>query len=282
MTNLKRFLAVSCMAALLVMLAGCRDFVMQQSGLQKTDHKIGNIAFVEVSDLSTDPKPVILIQHGLGQTKEDLLDMAKWIAYEGYLAVVVDACGYGESKSNERLTLPDIVTETSKGYEAILDFYMDSGRVKDGKFAIAGMSMGGMVALYYDSYGQYSPSCIISLYSTFDWNALTEIEAVYTVVQNGRGFITYDETERAAICSRLKQYSPLNSPERLVETPLLMINGDKDPIIPLPNYDQLYAIQEQEGGIRPEVIVRENQGHTIHEDDAGNTLEFIKKYLAVE
>lgn len=246
--------------------------------VQHTCHQTEEFYFCEITNGVNENSPLVILQHGLDGSKEDMNDWAEHLARSGYTVVILDAAGHGSNASEYVLDLPDIIKVTSGWYDEILGYYRDNGTAKEDNFAITGISMGGMIALYYGAYGKNEPKCIISLYSAYDWNELTQVEEAHLMMKAGKRLPITDVSEQNEICRKLKEYSPANDTNSLLQVPILMINGDCDPIMPVPNTSDFEGKANGQYCL-PKIIIRRGQGHKLAEGDSEESLHFLTHYL---
>lgn len=251
-----------------------------QTSMQYICHRTEEFNFCEITNGQNEDSPLIILQHGLEGTKEDMNSWAKHLARSGYTVVILDAAGHGDNAWECALDLPEIIKITSDWYDEILAYYREKGTPKEDNFAITGISMGGMIALYYGAYGKNTPKCIISLYSSYNWSALVQTDAIYLKMENGNCLPITNTSEQQEICKKLKEYSPINGADQLLQIPILMINGDCDPIMSVPDND---VLKEAVTGqfLLPEIIIREGQGHQLAEGDSTESLKFLVHYITV-
>jgi dienelactone hydrolase len=104
-------------------------------------------------------QPVVLLWHGLGGEKEDLLEELERLAAQGFCAIGVDAVGHGQRRTEaleERLdgdpdeqerAFLDIVEATAAELPRLLDAIDEAGWRGGMPVAVLGISLGGHVAL---------------------------------------------------------------------------------------------------------------------------------------
>lgn len=274
---------VSYIIAVFLLATGIFCQSMMNGTVKCIQRQVNQIKFLEITTVSWREKPIIILQHGLGGSKEDMRSWAEYLAASGYIAVILDAAGCGDHATENSMDLPDMILTTSEWYDEILEYYQDSGRMRNHEFALLGMSMGGMISMHYGAYGQYIPKCIMGLYTSFDWESLVDDEEIYIQTKNGEIYAVCGEVDRKVIRDKMVDYSPLNGAGQLFKSPVLMIYGDQDPIMPLPNIERLQNFQEAEASeeffFLPELIVRHNQKHDIAEGDAEAIMAFLSRYM---
>jgi len=101
----------------------------------------------------------VVLLHGLGGEKEDLLEELERFGRAGFLALAVDAVGHGQRRSDafeerivgdadqEEAAFFDAVAETAAELPALIDALAERGWLPQGRAALVGVSMGGYVAL---------------------------------------------------------------------------------------------------------------------------------------
>lgn len=122
--------------------------------------------------------PTIIFHHGITGSKEDLLSLAVPITMHGYLSIIPDARGHGESKERLDGSRPDdYYIDESTGIVhdlvKIVDYVETRDDVDMNRVFIIGHSMGGLVAL---NHGVQDPRIrkvisIAGIYETREWLA---------------------------------------------------------------------------------------------------------------
>lgn len=95
------------------------------------------------------PWPAVVLAHGFGGSKADLVDQARALAAEGYLTLAYSARGFGASGGAIHLNDPDYEVAD---VQALVDLLADEPDVRqdgpgDPRVALAGGSYGGAVSL---------------------------------------------------------------------------------------------------------------------------------------
>ena len=237
--------------------------------------QMGELSFLEFSRADM-PMPIIFLQHGLGGYKEEFIGGAEYLAEYGYRVILVDAYGHGEQAMDSFVNLPDIIEKSSQQYDRILAFYRGKYANQEPIFSIMGISLGGLTGLYHAAYGAEHPRCVCSLYATPEWDKFPGTYAVYAGVEKG-GWSWAIESQYEYIDEQFRRSNPIKNPDQLFSSHILMINGDKDDIIPWVDYERLRY--KAEDGITPEFILREDQGHDMASGDFDDSVTFLLEHM---
>lgn len=258
--------------------AAQRIFILKLNGVEITAREVNGVHFDEIAVQDGTPKQLVIVQHGMGGTRSTMHQCGEALALSGYIAVCVDAYGYGENAGEETI-IPESVVRTAGYYDAILEDYFNSGRVKENQFALVGVSLGGMAALEYGVTGKYEPACIAALYSSMNWADLLDSEKVYSTINHTKARKVKDEAVRAVIAEKILEYSPANHLETLLKTPILMINGGKDEIMPVPDLETLVSGMDSQQYIMPELVVKPDQHHGVGQGDPEAVVAFMQEHM---
>lgn len=245
-------------------------------------HVTNGTSFCEIQKREYDGKrPIVFFNHGLGGNKEQVISYAKKIADAGYVAVIQDCAGHGETVSDETLDFFDMIQSTALGCMDILRFYDGSGQVDSSRYAVCGISMGGMVALYLGAYSENRPQAVATICSTPDFASLLGSKEIYVQSTEGALSSIDDEEQRKELIMAMAINSPDQNMEQLLQIPILLINGTADEIVPVAGIRSFEAKSSlYENFLQCDYI--EGRGHDISEGDLEKILEFIQEYMPVE
>jgi len=95
------------------------------------------------------PHPAVLLTHGFGGDKDDLVDQAQELAAEGYVVLTYSARGFGGSGGRIHLADPDYEIADSRALVDVLAARDDVAQDADGdpRVGLVGASYGGAIAL---------------------------------------------------------------------------------------------------------------------------------------
>ncbi len=246
-----------------------------------TKHEWSGMYFYDIVSREWEGRrPLVFFLHGLGGKKEDVIAYARDLAAQGYVVVAPDCVGHGESKPEETLNFFDVIQRTAAGCGSILEYYQSSDYADPSHFSLAGISMGGMTALYFGAYSQLQPTAIVSICATADWESLLGTKEIYTKFQAGERTAITDEEERNQMIISMVQNSPDRNLEYLLQIPILMINGREDETVPVSGIEAF----EVKASLYPnhlECIIQDGRGHEVGDTDLDDIIRFLGKYMPV-
>jgi uncharacterized protein len=171
----------------------------------------------------------VLILHGATASKEVQYRESHSLAERGYLAVAIDAAGHGDRRypeGDERLaeqraqqTFYDIVAQTAAELPAVIEALEARGWAQRGRLGAVGISMGGFIL-----FGALVARC--------------RLDAVVPIVASPRW--------------KLIEPSPHQQRDRYFPTPLLMITGSADAVVPPEAARQLHEALQPKYAEAPE------------------------------
>ena len=180
----------------------------------------------EVFENDGTEKPLVLLLHGGGGSKDDFFSNACDFACRGLHAVCIDAAGCGDSQKGPLDALA-CFAETVYQIDSVIEYYNTVDGVDAANFGIYGVSMGGNIAFAYVGHGKYRPAVIVPSSATPDYTLLSD-GPLYDHFDHGHGgepVMTPDEVMEFA-----RRYSPINWPERFLGTYIFASNGMIDEI----------------------------------------------------
>jgi fermentation-respiration switch protein FrsA (DUF1100 family) len=220
--------------------------------------------------------PAIIICHGLGANKSDFTELAVYLSRRGYAVLLFDFRAHGESEGST----------TSLGYHeqedvlAALDYLKTRHDVDPGRIGIYGFSLGGATAILaaVKSHG-FRALVVDSAFTSLRDQAKTAVTDFYHLPSFPFlplvvfAYEVYFRTPVDAI-------SPVGSIAMLASTPILIIAGDGDKLIPSENGRRLYMVAREPKEIW--IISGADHGGTLAA--AGDAYEkrvggFFDKYL---
>ncbi len=223
--------------------------------------------------------PLLILLHGTNSRKEGMYSFAKSFADAGYVVVVPDLAGHGESASESAMDIVDIIQKTTEYIQQILASYAEVEYVNSEDFAVAGNSLGGVTALYYAANCEPKPKCVISFYGTPVWSGISEYSS-HSVRKNGVSVPISSEEVQKQVRERIEKNSPDAHMEKLLSVPILLVNGDKDDLMDL---DSILAFEKkaQEVPNSLEVVVKEGHIHGLQmeDQDMPEAKDFLQRYL---
>ena len=231
------------LATLLLALSGCESlFFYPQRTLRPNPH-LAKVAHTEVelttpdglrlhgwrlAPPATPPRATILFFHGNAENISTHVNGVLWLALAGYQVVLFDYRGYGQSEGK-----PTLAGIHQDG-EAALAWVRTGGGVDPARLVVYGQSMGGAVATYAVARAPGVP----------------RVRAL--IVESG--FASYRDIFRQKLATFFLTWPfqiPLSLPihddlsparwiGRVSPTPVLLVHGDRDPIVGVAESRRLY------------------------------------------
>lgn len=190
-------------------------------------------------------KPLFIFFHGYTQNKESNLQIIYELAAEGFFVVAPDCAGHGERENREGYRMCGLLQKTTKEVDNIIEAYQNHAQVDSSRLFIAGASFGGVVTYSYLALGKYPVKAAAALSSTPDLEAMLQLPLAFLspdMVKGKKPFTPPDETEKAETFALGAQISPLNHWQAIAKTPLIMIHGTDDEVVPLAGEEKLYNL----------------------------------------
>jgi len=179
-------------------------------------------------------EPWIIVSHGLGANRSDVLDIAAFLYYGGYNVLLFDFRGHGLS-GGRSVSLGYLEQEDLKSAIGYLKT-RNRGELRLGLF---GLSMGGAVSLIVGSEDPAIRTVVAdSIYTDLDDSFGHHMQAFYRLppifgIWPTRWFYRL----RFGVYPRI--VSPLKSMQQLRDRPVLLINGEADSRMPVSGAETL-------------------------------------------
>jgi len=181
--------------------------------------------------------PAIIICHGVGANKSDFTELAVFLAKRGYIVLLFDFRAHGESEGSR----------TSLGYLeqkdliAALDLLKARPEVDPGRIGIYGFSMGGSTAILTAAETRaFSAVVVDSAFTSLRDQARDAITGFYHLPSfpflqlSIMGYQLYYQTS-------VDRISPVSVIAKVAPTPVLIIAGEGDLLIPAENGRRLFS-----------------------------------------
>jgi fermentation-respiration switch protein FrsA (DUF1100 family) len=279
-SEMKHFLA-----GLLVFASGCSHLVYHPSDLMYVQHpELLNGLREEISFPSTDGtklagwyfkakkkghKGTVIQFHGNAENMTSHFASLVWLTEEGYDFFTFDYRGYGISEGK-----PDQEGINRDAIAAIHYVMNRSARGAEADLVLYGQSLGGAVLLRaYDDIPASERRRIKALVVEGAFSNYHEIAADIL----SRSWLTYVFQPLAYVLVS-NAYGPGDAIPRISPTPLLVIHGAQDPVIPYKFGEEVFALAQQ-----PKQFLRIPGGKHInamainHGEYRGKLLEFLLK-----
>lgn len=195
--------------------------------------------FVPPASAAGSRVPAAIVMHGWGGNCELMLPLCRPLHASGFATLFVDARCHGRSDDDSFASLPRFAEDV----RAALGWLGARDEVDPTRVALVGHSVGAGAVLLA-AVGRPEVSAVVSI-SAFAhpadmmrrWLAARRVPVVI-----GRYILAYVQD---VIGHRFDDIAPVRSIARL-SCPVLLIHGDRDPVVPIEDADRLYAARADE------------------------------------
>ncbi len=201
---------------------------------------------------SDGPVPLIILSHGFGGNHMGSQDYAGYFFSQGFATYNFDFCGGGMGSKSDGTMLEMSVLTEAEDLNAIIDFFQDDARFS--AICLWGASQGGFVSAYVAA---QRPDDIAKAVLEFPAIVLQD-DAKARADQDG----SFPPTSRVMGMAISRKYNEDATSFDLYDLigaytgPVLILHGDKDPIVPL-----RYSERAAEVFPKAELVVMPGQGH---------------------
>jgi dienelactone hydrolase len=255
---------------------------------------------------ATGRRPAVVCLHGLGGNKNGMSSYLEQFAHRGFVGVALDARYHGDRAGDVQAAMI-AAFKTGKEHPYLFDTVWDTWRVLDylqtrpdvdpDRLGVMGISLGGHTTWMAsaDPRVKVAVPCI----SVCSWKWQLEHQGYVQRVKNlQRAFdgvkdaMGEKEITPKVVAAAWKQWMPgvpdtYDSPEILAAMaprPLLMINGDSDPVAPLEGLqiaDQVIEQAYRRAGVPDHVrlLLAKNSGHTVTAEQQKAIFEWFERWL---
>ncbi len=256
---------------------------MLQMQLRNTTVKSIPVIELYRQDIGHSRLPMVMIYHGFESSKERKLQHAYIAASKGFFVVLPDAVRHGEREDTAFAALSyeqkagflfDIVSETALEIDKLLDHYSQQSLVDIGRCGLMGSSMGGMLIYeYLARFGHERLKTAGIIISSPDFGSIIDNSAE----QNPEFYQSYSKHE----AERVKAEQPLSMVRGLKNFPLLLLNAEDDPIMPINRvrdfYSHLHRHYTEKEALRMKTY--HETGHQTTLDMMNESVEWMQRFL---
>lgn len=190
--------------------------------------------------------PAIILLHGLGGRKEDMAILSVALARRGYASLSLDIAGHGErppihGKSVEKFNRADLhlaAGQTIADLRRAVDFLVRRPEIDANRIGFVGASIGGIIGGVFAA-DEPRLRGIVLWSAGGDWGTLLTTSQHPWAKSYREGNATATQIE-----NDLRDVDPADALAQSLSfapRPLLLINGDKDTIVPAYCADKLFA-----------------------------------------
>ncbi|WP_053220376.1 alpha/beta fold hydrolase [Virgibacillus senegalensis] len=195
------------------------------------------------AEKSGEPLPVLTYFHGYTSAKEHNLPLAYLLAEKGYRVILPDSMLHGDraedlSTNEMNVRFFDIVGQNIKDLQMIKDTLEEKNMLLNGRFGLAGTSMGGITtAAALTQYPWIKASAIL-----MGSPKITDYaQALVDQMKSSSDFMMTDE-EVNAVYRQLEPIDLSKQQDKLYERPLFFWHGEADPVVP---FDHAYSFYKE-------------------------------------
>jgi fermentation-respiration switch protein FrsA (DUF1100 family) len=170
----------------------------------------------------------ILVLHGNAENLSTHVNSVLWLIKEGFNLFIFDYRGYGKSQGSPS------IKGVHLDAEAALNALLSMPRVDKQRVLVLGQSIGGAIAVYTVAHTPYKDRiAALVIESAFSSYRLIAREKL------AQFFITWPfQYPLSYLVS--DSYSPIKWIRKVSCVPVLIIHGDKDPVVPMHHGEMLY------------------------------------------
>ncbi len=266
------------LSILLFLLIGCSVQPNKTGDLVSKSIFIEDIPVIETYIDDGKEKPLLIIQHGFKNRKESMVDFSKELAEKGFFVVAPDAYAHGE-RFEKPCSLVEVIVNTSKEYDRIIDDYNWDERVNNKSIGVVGFSMGGCIAFHYTAYGEHPVRAIAPTISTPYFEQLMGSNLGKSLYSAKSGLEIASQQDRIdQINQFILDNSPFEDCKSLRDVAILMQNGELDTYIDSEGVEMLNT------ALKPinkdvQLIMVPDIKHQVSSDMKDNIVTFMCKYL---
>ncbi len=213
-------------------------------------------------DAGPGARGTILVFHGNAQNLSTHVNSVLWLVKQGFNLFIIDYRGYGMSEGTP--SIPGVHLDAEAALETVLSMPQVDGK----RIVILGQSLGGAIAVYTAAnYPHKDRIAALVVESAFaDYRLIVRDKAAEQC-------LTWPLQYPASIFFS-DDYSPLRWIKKVSPVPVLVIHGDKDPVVPLRHGRLIY-----EEALQPKDFwVTASPGHITSFADA-EVRERLVRYL---
>ncbi len=220
--------------------------------------------------------PAIIICHGVGANKSDFTEFAVHLSRRGYAVLLFDFRAHGES-GGSRTSLGYYEQEDVLG---ALSYLKTRKEVDSRRIGIYGFSLGGATAILAASKTDGFRAIVAdSAFTSLRDQAKNTVTGFYHL-PSFPFFPLVVFAYEAYFRTSIDAVSPIRSIAALAETPILIIAGEEDKLIPSENAKRLYAAAREP----KEIWIIPGADHGGNQVTAGDAYEkkvggFFDKYM---
>ncbi|AIF42753.1 alpha/beta fold hydrolase [Virgibacillus sp. SK37] len=251
-------------------------------GIEK--HIIDEIPCLVVGDTSKKKEalPTVLYFHGFTSAKEHNLPLAYLLAEKGYRVILPDSEYHGEreqdvSSRKVQVSFWEIVMNNVKELKVIKEALEEKGLILNGRFGIAGTSMGGITtSAALAHYPWIRTAAILMGSPKITTYAKTLVDSFKKM-----GDLPVTDEMINYLYEQLEQYDLSKQPEKLNQRALLLWHGENDPVVPFDHSYTFYEEAKKQYKNQADIkfLKEANRGHKVSRYAILETVKWFEDHL---
>ena len=217
------------------------------------------------------PAPAVMVLHGAGSQKENHADYARAALAHGFAALTFDNRGHGETEGELG---PAVLGDMQR----LVRLLADRPEVDEGKIAVRGSSMGGLLAIHLAAATE-SVSAVVAICPAAEWMLIDDVRKIANGEPAPPGsYLDAMRIDARALVAWLEEHTVADAVERLGSTPLLLIHARGDETIPVSHTEELFACAAEP----KRLLVLEGGDHRSAQHDAevqGESLRWLARVM---
>ncbi len=256
----------------LLMLAILLIFTVAEGETMTINASMGELYGELTMPESETPVPLIILSHGFGGNHAGNQDYSDFFVSQGFATFNFDFCGGGWGSKSAGTMLDMTVLTEAEDLNAIIDHFRGDERFSS--IMLWGASQGGFVSAYVSAQRPEDVKAVVLEFPAIvlqdDAKARANPDGTFPETSNVMGITISHKYNEAAVSFDLYEHI------RTYTGPVLILHGDKDPIVPLSYSERARDVYEN-----AELIVYPGQGHGFmgsYRDQGKETeAEFFRK-----
>jgi dipeptidyl aminopeptidase/acylaminoacyl peptidase len=247
-----------------------------------------NIERATIEDISTliiypknftDKLPIVFFYHGWSSNKDVHKNLGSFLACNGYMVVIPDSINHGDRGTLDYWHVDSGLTKfwptilhSVKEFNSILYYIKSHYNIDEHRIGVCGHSMGGMITSGIIAHNKCIRAGVI-MNSSGAWVEAT-MEIIGDQHKENKNFID-------KILNELSSFSPINNINNFTNTPILLLHGDKDVLVPIKSEIAFFnAIKEHyDNKDLIDMKTYDRLNHYITEAMVSEALQWFNTYL---
>lgn len=194
------------------------------------------------------PAPAVLLQHGLGGNKTQLVLLATTLASKGFASVMIDTAGHGERRAFANRAsvgdwdLADIrlaCAQTTMDLRRALDYLETRADVDKKRIGYVGVSLGGIIGSLFVP-NEPRVRAAVFWAAGGGWGNIARKSEI-SLAKRRRAAESATSQDFTRVGEEMRDVDPLTYIARAAPRPILFLNGTNDTLVPTATGKALFA-----------------------------------------